>query len=191
MSNRNPRLNVVDAVKMAEKVGMRVKQKWDGHYLFYADGGIVSVHGGRGDDPVPPRLAITLRRAWDAKHSLGKHKIEGDTQMPPDHAPRPGATVLNGSNGKAENLIGQAGATPTETPPSDFTAVMSFFGKIQEAKRELAILIPKLEEQERFMYEAEEMYKAAKDSLTEARAKKAKYEGILKGVPQNMLDLMG
>lgn len=63
MNTRNRRMTAREAVKAAQAAGIRVKKRWDGHYLFWIDGGgIVSVAGGRHED-VPPRLAVAIRRA--------------------------------------------------------------------------------------------------------------------------------
>ena len=61
---RNQRMTCREAIRAAQAAGIRVRKKWDGHWLFFLDGNrTVSVADGRGDDPVPPRLAVAIRRA--------------------------------------------------------------------------------------------------------------------------------
>lgn len=60
---KNPRINVHEAVRLANEAGIPVRRQKDGHYLFWIGlNRVVSVNHGRNAE-VPPRLAVALRRA--------------------------------------------------------------------------------------------------------------------------------
>lgn len=69
--SKTTRMSLADAVKLAPKAGIRVKQKWDGHWMFFLPGPrAVSVADGRKDTIVPPHLRAAIERALAAKESV-------------------------------------------------------------------------------------------------------------------------
>jgi len=60
MSHR-PRMSLQDAIKLCTTHKVRIRRKWDGHWLFFLPGNqTVSIADGRKDTVVPPRLALYL-----------------------------------------------------------------------------------------------------------------------------------
>lgn len=69
--SKTARMSLDDAVKLAPKAGIRVRKKFDGHFLFFLPGPrAVSVADGRKDTIVPPHLRAAIERALAAKESV-------------------------------------------------------------------------------------------------------------------------
>ena len=62
--NGRRRFTLREAISEANRLGIRMRRKRDGHVLFFMDGNrTVNVSpGGKKEDYVPPRLAVYLER---------------------------------------------------------------------------------------------------------------------------------
>lgn len=122
---------------------------------------------------IPRDYKLTELRP-QASIRIDLNKTEG-VQMPPDIAPRPAI--------KAANLNGSASIA------TEFADVLSFFGKVKEAKVGIASAAVALASAERDVADAEQMLRDATKKRDDAVRLRDRYTAALHGVPQSVLDL--
>lgn len=102
---------------------------------------------------------------------IGKIHPKDEPSMPPDFAPRPS------NNG-------------TSKMPQGMEQMLSFFSQIKEAKDGLAGSAAAFNKAHADVRELENMLSVAKMALKAAECEREKCENAIKGIPQNILDMI-